>query len=568
MKRPRVPAPSAAAVAIALIALAILAAFGASIYRPSVQFSYTSQHPTALSFRGVSDYSLLLWRVRYASFEARSVDLRSALAVYGLPPTTMPIWAGFGSSADGLDTITIHTEDSSVSVCEDGSLAGDATVLASLYHTDQTDARVSFSCADPIRLHAILLGHLSLANQPLTGFDMIVTHPSPYAASITLDYSEDQALPQAINLSLRDLAVDSDALGFLHASTEGFLLYLYDPTFGDCSFQMNSPSGSLDLSYGHVLVAYNGHPATITAAITGQGIIARSYTVREPAASPASLSADLQTHVSEVSTMLQPAHLVVGTRHLELQQLDSLRVASIEPIEPDAPLLPPVDTLEAYTWASYTSGRLLLQCRPPATTQFYFGGNASDLRLNGEPLTTTLWEDIPEFVRVTFLAVLAALFTTLVKDAITERRPSRRRSNPGATSHPASLYTPQAGQRDMPAQLAWSYTVTGKPFAYEGDLTAGLVVYPTGDDRTELSGKTLRIPAEGILFIRREIESARSIAMGACRDNPAHGSLGDKLRQRGSSPQWLSYVVPLLREDGFCDAFKQGRGYVVRYAGP
>jgi len=121
----------------------------------------------------------------------------------------------------------------------------------------------------------------------------------------------------------------------------------------------------------------------------------------------------------------------------------------------------------------------------------------------------------------------------------------------------------------MDTQLSWTHTVTGKPFAYEGDLAGGLVVYPTErDDWTELSGGRVPIPADHIRFIRSEIRNAQLIPMGACRDNPAPGSVGDKLMQNRWSPQDLTYVVPLLREEGFCDAFKQGRGYVIRYTGP
>jgi hypothetical protein len=120
----------------------------------------------------------------------------------------------------------------------------------------------------------------------------------------------------------------------------------------------------------------------------------------------------------------------------------------------------------------------------------------------------------------------------------------------------------------MQSRIAWSHTVTGKPFAYEGDLSRGLVVYPTGDDWTELSGGRVPISAEHIRFIRSEIRKAQLVPMGACRDNPARGSLGHKLKQNRWSPQDLTYVIPLLRQEGFCDAFKQGRRYVVDYTGP
>jgi hypothetical protein len=40
--------------------------------------------------------------------------------------------------------------------------------------------------------------------------------------------------------------------------------------------------------------------------------------------------------------------------------------------------------------------------------------------------------------------------------------------------------------------------------------------------------------------------------MGACRDNPNPYSLGATLLSHGHSPQNLSYVLPLLIEEGFC----------------
>lgn len=112
-----------------------------------------------------------------------------------------------------------------------------------------------------------------------------------------------------------------------------------------------------------------------------------------------------------------------------------------------------------------------------------------------------------------------------------------------------------------------SRTVTGKRFYYEGSISQGLVVYPTDEDGTRRSGGVVPIPAEGIDFIRGEIRRAGIIARGACRDNPASGSLGEKLRGQSRSPQWLSYVVPLLAEVGFCEFFKEGRRYMIRYTG-
>jgi len=112
-----------------------------------------------------------------------------------------------------------------------------------------------------------------------------------------------------------------------------------------------------------------------------------------------------------------------------------------------------------------------------------------------------------------------------------------------------------------------SKTVTGKRFFYTGSLSGSLTVYPTDQDGARRSGGTVLIPAYGVDFIREEIRKTRSIAMGACRDNPPSSSLGQRLLEWGRSPQWLSYVVPLLAEEGFCEFYKEGRRYMVRHIG-
>ncbi len=102
-----------------------------------------------------------------------------------------------------------------------------------------------------------------------------------------------------------------------------------------------------------------------------------------------------------------------------------------------------------------------------------------------------------------------------------------------------------------------SKTLTGKPFSYEGALQTELKI------RTASS--VVDISSDVITFVMGELERGEENAMGACRDNPSPGSLGDKLkREMGTSPQVLSYLIPLLQEVGFCTAFKQGRAYVVR----
>lgn len=107
-------------------------------------------------------------------------------------------------------------------------------------------------------------------------------------------------------------------------------------------------------------------------------------------------------------------------------------------------------------------------------------------------------------------------------------------------------------------------TLMGKHFCYDGNLTDGLIVYPTEKDNESLTGTIVKISKDEIEFIKKEISLHKEIPMGACRDNPKKNSLGEKLRRERKSPQILSYVIPLLKEEGFCRTFKDGRAFVVR----
>jgi len=130
-----------------------------------------------------------------------------------------------------------------------------------------------------------------------------------------------------------------------------------------------------------------------------------------------------------------------------------------------------------------------------------------------------------------------------------------------------SLESERRGARGIPAQEV-ATTVTGKRFYHDESVSGDLIVYPTDRDGIEPSGSKVRIPSHTVDFIRAEIRKAGEIAMGACRDNPSPGSLGEKLRQQGKSPQFLSYVIPLLAKEGFCTYSKEGRSYVIRYTVP
>jgi hypothetical protein len=96
-------------------------------------------------------------------------------------------------------------------------------------------------------------------------------------------------------------------------------------------------------------------------------------------------------------------------------------------------------------------------------------------------------------------------------------------------------------------------TLMGVEFRFSGSLSTGLVIH---------KNVNIRIPHDAIKIIQAEIEEKSPVLMGACRDNPPVKSIGNALMNNGYSPQFSSYVVPLLISDGFCIANEQ-RPFVV-----
>lgn len=88
-------------------------------------------------------------------------------------------------------------------------------------------------------------------------------------------------------------------------------------------------------------------------------------------------------------------------------------------------------------------------------------------------------------------------------------------------------------------------TLMGVEYQYSGSLETGLIIHKKVD---------VRITADAIKLINSDITNRSPVLMGACRDNPTQGSIGEVLKKNGYSPQYLSYVIPLLVEDGFCKA--------------
>jgi len=93
--------------------------------------------------------------------------------------------------------------------------------------------------------------------------------------------------------------------------------------------------------------------------------------------------------------------------------------------------------------------------------------------------------------------------------------------------------------------MAIGRTVTGVQFDYSGSLATGLVV--------SFKNSAMKITPEIIKIIRGEIEKRSPVLMGANRKPLVADSVGETLwLQHRTTPQVMSYVLPLLVQEGFC----------------
>jgi hypothetical protein len=65
--------------------------------------------------------------------------------------------------------------------------------------------------------------------------------------------------------------------------------------------------------------------------------------------------------------------------------------------------------------------------------------------------------------------------------------------------------------------------------------------------------------------VREVIKSNLRILMGASRDNPPKNSLGFLIKKEKQSPQQLSYLIPILMDEGFCTFEKRGKAFIIIY---
>jgi hypothetical protein len=103
--------------------------------------------------------------------------------------------------------------------------------------------------------------------------------------------------------------------------------------------------------------------------------------------------------------------------------------------------------------------------------------------------------------------------------------------------------------------MAIGHTLMGKTFQYSGSLATELVVH--------FKTTQLKISPKIVAVIRREIERRSPVKMGANRTPLVANSVGETLsEQHHVSPQVMSYVLPLLIDEGFCSV-SSGRPFVI-----
>ena len=93
--------------------------------------------------------------------------------------------------------------------------------------------------------------------------------------------------------------------------------------------------------------------------------------------------------------------------------------------------------------------------------------------------------------------------------------------------------------------MSTGLTITGVRFEYSGSLATGLVV--------SFKNSAMKITPEIIGVIRKEITRRSPVLMGANRKPLVADSVGETLwLEHRTTPQVMSYVLPLLIEEGFC----------------
>ena len=110
-------------------------------------------------------------------------------------------------------------------------------------------------------------------------------------------------------------------------------------------------------------------------------------------------------------------------------------------------------------------------------------------------------------------------------------------------------------------------TLSGNKFQYKQHPDGELIIYASDDDGNLQEKSALVITPYTIDLVKRTIRQRGQILMGASRDKPPAGSLGEILKREGQTPQQLSYLIPILVQTGVCTWRRQGKAFLVVSAG-
>lgn len=108
-------------------------------------------------------------------------------------------------------------------------------------------------------------------------------------------------------------------------------------------------------------------------------------------------------------------------------------------------------------------------------------------------------------------------------------------------------------------------TLNRKSFKYKSCDRGELIIYPSDKRGNEQEKFALAITPYTVNLIKSAIKRKRQIFMGASRDNPPEDSLGALLKNERQTPQQLSYLIPILINEGFCEYTKKGKAFIIKY---
>lgn len=400
---------------IAGLGLSIAAAL--SFYRPASRVNYITDEPVKVWFTGTSDLHLNVWGAGDVSFRGQQIEVESAMTVYDMSSRREII--GWGMVRDAQrQGIALYGHEQEATVWDDGQISGDIDLLTVLFQSDNQQTRAILTCDSADGLYAGLTGHSIGYYDGRIGYSIGIVHSPDYQAVVRTRFAEEAAILESVGLEIRSLGSQSPAQRLFDAGPDRFLLTIESsPPNLPCSVVVTSIDGrTMSWEVDEILV--NGYNMTHRLPIYGDGptMVVTASALRRGDGTIEDFGCNYHTQVADLVAKCEHGLMSVRREHFELGFIDTLEVANIA--ETEGLQMPAYAEFPASS--GWTSHNLVFYSDPESGAKLSFNGTASNVRLNGDPLVETLWHGIPEFLRVSILASLTAVFTTLVKDAITK----------------------------------------------------------------------------------------------------------------------------------------------------